>query len=715
MENRNFNLQQGLEYINNESPITNVQIPQNAHAAKNPVFGQQMENPQPGLINITDESPLMNARFSENAYSVENPAFGQQMSNPNLQPGLINIGNESRLSNAQILEKAYTVENPVPVQQMVQHAAPPDEIPKELLNQQNEQAVREVTAANRQLGMDVLKATSEMCKTVNSLRREAAAKKTEKSIRIREEELIEIVQVYDDGTVRYLGTLSDDLFYPLNMYRLIISKEVPDTREILQIVPDCISSCFVPLEKASGKTIYDAMIRAGIVFNPQFKTAEVQKFLEKICLSKINEAEQRFFHHLSGWVIEEQRFVQGPFCPGEWIHNCSMPRDTKRLEGRELSLDSLEQYTAYLRGISDEKLRLMLWIYPFVGITNALLEQNGLSFQSVLNLVVTDSPGLQNKISFFLKTYERNKAGNRSVTEKSFERILGESKDEVLILGTADAASSYARQKQKERLKQAVQYARKELQLPEPFNRQMLGCLCLLTKVPVDGADVMHLYADENDFTGRIPRPGTQDRDVMRDVWWGYVNWIICSWERVQLVLQSFLEKYERAGNAAVFDAVFCLAESYFENLGIPCFYKKMALLSEPDFAEFFVSGSQRESVRYFVTRMRVLIQDYCIQDITEDRSCPQNMDVFFTDSECVMIESGFFDILAKRMGIEKKQKLLLQLSEEKMLISNTDRYYYRLQLSDRRFRTVKIRLELFERIGEVSIVNLGREKAEKC
>lgn len=714
MENRNFNLQQGLEYINNEFPLMSAQIPPNTHAAENSVFGQQMENLQPGLISITDESPLMNAQFPENAYAVENPVFGQQMPNPNLQPGLISAEDESPLSNAQIPENAYTVENPVPVQQMVQHTASSNEISEELLNQQNEQAVREVTAANRQLGMDVLKATNEMCKTINSLKRETAARKKEKTVWSNEEGLFEIVQVYDDGAVKYLGNMSDDLYSPVEIYRMIISKEVPDAMEVLHIIIDGCS-CFLPFAKASGKTIYNAMIRAGIVFNPKFKAAEIQKFLEKIYLPCINTAEKRFFHHLSGWVCEEQRFVQGPFCPDEWIQNYSMPRDAKRLKGRELSLDLLEQYAAYLREISDEKLRLMLWIYPFVGITNALLEQNGLSFQSVLNLVVTDSPGLQNKISFFLKTYERNKAGNRSVTEKSFERILGESKDEVLILGTADAASSYARQKQKERLKQAVQYARKELQLPEPFNRQMLGCLCLLTKVPVDGADVMHLYADENDFTGRIPRPGTQDRDVMRDVWWGYVNWIICSWERVQLVLQSFLEKYERAGNAAVFDAVFCLAESYFENLGIPCFYKKMALLSEPDFAEFFVSGSQRESVRYFVTRMRVLIQDYCIQDITEDRSCPQNMDVFFTDSECVMIESGFFDILAKRMGIEKKQKLLLQLSEEKMLISNTDRYYYRLQLSDRRFRTVKIRLELFERIGEVSIVNLGREKAEKC
>lgn len=101
---------------------------------------------------------------------------------------------------------------------------------------------------------------------------------------------------------------------------------------------------------------------------------------------------------------------------------------------------------------------------------------------------------MQNAVSFFLKTYARNKSGNLSMLDKSIIRYIGECKDEVLIIKSSEAASTYyEKTKQKSLLQRIVQFAQKEQDLPEPFNRELLGAICLLTSSAVDAPKVIHI------------------------------------------------------------------------------------------------------------------------------------------------------------------------------------------------------------------------------
>lgn len=125
----------------------------------------------------------------------------------------------------------------------------------------------------------------------------------------------------------------------------------------------------------------------------------------------------------------------------------------------------------------------------------------------------------------------------------------------------------------------------------------------------------------------------------------------------------------------------------------------------------YFPTESVSESIQFFVTQMRKMIQRFYVQDIRIDRACPINDDTFFFDANYLQIRKRFFETLAAKMEIKDQRKLLVQLLEENMIVANTDTYYSTLQLSTERFRTVKMRLELFERIGETDIIDLGKEK----
>lgn len=148
------------------------------------------------------------------------------------------------------------------------------------------------------------------------------------------------------------------------------------------------------------------------------------------------------------------------------------------------------------------------------------------------------------------------------------------------------------------------------------------------------------------------------------------------------------------------------------KSMGLDSFCRKIGLLSKPEFGMFFSEKPERESVNCLVTKMRRIIQGYFVQDIRSNRSCPENNETFFYDSASIYIIKQQFELLLEEMEIESKQELLARLLEENMLVTNTDRYYFSLQLSGKRFRTVKLRLELFEKTGDVNILYLGKEKS---
>jgi len=632
-----------------------------------------------------------------------------------MKDGLLFIDN-SLTGNEENTPDVYTKDDAKSEQQnrfcQEQYSVLPDFRNADLLQnlcQQNNQTIQGIAAANQLLGQNVVNVTGEMLKTMHSLQRENARKKKGKVLKTDEDGFIAVCQHYDDGTEKIIEILSYELYEPIEVYRLVVPEELKAMTEILEIrTGDGDYVCHVPLKKGWPRELYHAMLHEGIKFSPEFKEAEIRAFLERMLAPRIDQAKRLIINHLSGWDCKEERFVQGPVWQN-WKINCPLPRDRKMLNGT-FSADSLKEYVQYLLGIKNERVRLMLWIYPFLGLSDSLLEKNGLSFQGILNLVVPDSASIQNAAAFFLQTYLRNKPGRLSVTDKSLGKCLGEAKDEVLVLQSSDEGSSYYKEKQKQMLKCIAGFSRKEQELPFPYNRELLGTICLLSKKPADGAKVIHLYADD-DFSVKVPKLGTQDRDVMQDVWCGYIEWICRNWESTQILIQNAAK--ECSGNEeAVFEAVFCLAERYFETLGLDSFCRKIGLLSKPEFGMFFSEKPERESVNCFVSKMRKIIQGYFVQDIRSDRSCPENNETFFYDSASIYIVKQQFELLLEEMEIESKQELLARLLEENMLVTNTDRYYFSLQLSGKRFRTVKLRLELFEKTGDVNILYLGKEKS---
>ena len=109
----------------------------------------------------------------------------------------------------------------------------------------------------------------------------------------------------------------------------------------------------------------------------------------------------------------------------------------------------LETYIKELRAMfPDPAERMLIAVWPVMGLLSSLLRKNGMPIKAALNLIPTGGVD-QEALAGLLQVFDRNRPGflDAGMTKKQIDSILNESRDEVLLFDCRYQSNHYMRSK----------------------------------------------------------------------------------------------------------------------------------------------------------------------------------------------------------------------------------------------------------------------------
>lgn len=252
-----------------------------------------------------------------------------------------------------------------------------------------------------------------------------------------------MVKIFDDGTksvVNFsLNLVPDFEIFQFQMKGLAEDKKYAGihfrTEDFWLIVEK---------QKISGKNLYEALVKKGIIFNSEISKGRIQDLLYAFFVPEIEKAGVVQIPALAGWFRKEF-LSEETFWLRENEGLIDLPVRKKHFPNYgEIPLCP-EKYFEQIRNIKEWKNRIWLMIYPIGGMLSSLLWEVGIRLEKFLNFVtLSDMP--MNRMRYYLQVFNRNRQMDKIVCREDILHL----KDEVIILDSySDYGESQYKKKQK--------------------------------------------------------------------------------------------------------------------------------------------------------------------------------------------------------------------------------------------------------------------------
>lgn len=203
----------------------------------------------------------------------------------------------------------------------------------------------------------------------------------------------------------------------------------------------------------NGKYIYEQLIVKKIPLNQTIKKNAITEALKEYFLPYLDETNCENVMDIatcagwdSAWNFRSERCV--------WIRAFSEPFPvlSKRFNEVKLQKHGIELYFDMLNRISAKEDRMVMMLYPIVGILHSLLDGTPTRLRTVLNCIPSESDD-SIWVAACLQVFNRDKLeaidANMTLTERN--QLLASSKDEVLLVNAqvSEYEDAYSKKKKK--------------------------------------------------------------------------------------------------------------------------------------------------------------------------------------------------------------------------------------------------------------------------
>lgn len=186
----------------------------------------------------------------------------------------------------------------------------------------------------------------------------------------------------------------------------------------------------------NGKYLYNTFLAAGIHFNDKVKDSHIQKALSKYFVSLLENQYERKFKVCSGWNNFDFRVKEcrSSLAFGEGSE-ADFPFLKKSMEYVPLTIDRVSNYFSELRQFTSWRDRIIMLLYPFLGLLFTLLQKHYKYQDFYLNLILEDDTPSDMVASWF-QIYNRDSLSviEPPQTKKRFNEFLLTICDDVLLL-----------------------------------------------------------------------------------------------------------------------------------------------------------------------------------------------------------------------------------------------------------------------------------------
>lgn len=516
-----------------------------------------------------------------------------------------------------------------------------------------------------------------------------------------------IISVYSDGTSEVTNIFS----YPCGKLKIFecVFEKIYKEQHLFLITSERNLFIAGKIEKLSESYLYQKFIEAGINFNVQISKSRLKSLLYSFFAPRIlNAASKILICERAGWSDNRYRTAADI----NFAHLKDFP-ELPILRKRFHDYDGQphwKEYFNFFHYVQDKKARLILSVFPVLGLLNTVLKQAGFPVALTLNFVLQE-PLDYRLLGFFLRTFEReqNTPISLDMSRRSLVERLIASKDEVLVFDAASfwEGNYYQKKKVEERAENLI--SKVVTSGPEDLN----FAVAILSRFRICRPDTLNIFWNREMLKFESDRFWMHHRnrvDYIQLFFSRFIQTVEQNMEEVYRELRQVLQK-EGSQQAKILDLLYRLVNWFWEKQGIN-YNQAMDLSPKPEFADwleeevFDVQDLQEQLIR----AIRRSLKDYYLMEVTMD--VPAETGSIYYDADYVWIPVEYFSTILRKSGLLSKKSHLLQAAKENHIIE-TDKMGFsrRKQVAGKRFETIQFHRSALNKPGMSDICELGREE----
>lgn len=467
--------------------------------------------------------------------------------------------------------------------------------------------------------------------------------------------------------------------------------------------------------KLKPSRLFESFVESAGEFLPGVSHALIGNLLYDHFANQIIQAENCFTVTVhAGWnngkFLHRDNFL---FRKNKDFSN--LPVMKKRFSELPLKREHIHIYFEELRNIYDWKNRIIIALYPFVGILASVVNSFGCPVNFCINFVEMNAD-LRKRICSWLKVFGRDYLGTNSldINKSDLEKMLYESNDEVLIFDAnyTELDSIYAKNKIKNNVIKIIRTMKKQGNYGrEKRNETSFACVFFSEgKILEEG--VINIWADHNLCQNRMHNLKFLESKTMEAILSDFVCYVTKN-------LEEIWGKIIRKGNEdeekyRLLVAVYAIYRHYWEAKGVEI-WKVLKLPESICWNQ--VTGDftcdENEILEEFVVAVRKNISKYYA--VEKKKMAPYRQDAVYFSDDFIWIPTKIFYEILEGEGIQSyHNEIILLLKETGKLLTDNFGYSRKILISKNQFEAYQIKISIFDEMGKVRLLDLAR-RVEKC
>lgn len=514
---------------------------------------------------------------------------------------------------------------------------------------------------------------------------------------------IVLVENYDDKT-QDVKEFTYNLKGRWSVARIAFRKvDIKDCKYII-LFPDANIWIAGDVKKNSGKNLYEAFVKAGVIFAPDNSVSKIQRILFATFAAEIDRTQARYyFPELAGW--NGGKFFYAENCNYEKrLAFPELPVTKKHFTFLRGNKGHIEIYINTLRNITHWQERLLLLEMPILGLLASIYAEEGRKIDFALNLVSCDST-LPSDLIYALRIFNREQlfSIDAGAAGNYIRDILKDANDELIIVDATGEGSSYLKKKRQDNVQHIVRKICHEGNSAFGIIRDINASLLIINSSRLLQEDVINLMLSKDIFRFKASVAGEANQVAAI-----YFSEFIVFAERRIEELRAIIRNTKGDRKGILLSGwnilhLFCNEQGIDLSSagGFPGKIDMEKLLEKfdiPDDLTDMVTRIIRKEIQHWGVIEKCKLQKYVFS------AC-------YYDKKYFWIPTKIFDrMLAQEGMLPYKLNALYEMKKTGNLQTDPNGLSSRVQIGGNRIETYKFRRSCFSMAGEADIVDLGKE-----
>lgn len=515
---------------------------------------------------------------------------------------------------------------------------------------------------------------------------------------IAQDGAIILLNSYDDGT-------RDGIPFIMNIYGKAVVYQIHFMEEMKSVffgIYFSSSQTWVigRREKLSKNYLHDCFVRRGISFNSQFSEKKRIQVLYEFFTPQIEQTDSVLtLSALAGW--NQGKYYHANNFPFAKVGEFSgLPVLKKQLVCNRPLKNCWESYFKELNNFKGWEDRAIIMIFPFWGLVKSILREEHCEVKFALNFVKVRDFSLK-KVGSWIKVLNRESLFpvTPDGSDRAWTKLIKDFKDETVFVdfSVADNATAYEKKKCLQRWQKTLDFFNNH-KGNDGGSNAVLGTISTELK-PQRG--VYNLILDDASFKNEALNYMIES-EIMERIFSEFVSYIEDVMDEFKTLIKC--DKYKKAGLSAVWRMV----KSFWMRKGISI-NKEINLPDEINFQKILDRNyiGIENLVEMFVQAVRKEASNFYFIYKNDKKYNGQGI---VYDEEFLWISTVDLHEILQRNGVGRYlTRMLLELKGKGYLETEEGRLTKKVQVQNIRKTGYQIKRELFNALGRVDIVELGK------